>query len=345
VIRYTGLTSIIISTAVLLLLVVSPSAAEVGKTFDTFTVYWENDFVAGTDRDYTNGLKFTWSTPYKIDEIPAHWPRWSHGVINSLPFVSDPDAQRALSVSLGQNIYTPYDITRSGVIADDRPYAGITYLAIGFHGIKGNHRMNWEIDMGMIGPLSFAEKTQTSIHRIIGSQQAQGWSHQLHNELGLEVIGESQWRAIHGENTRGINYDLISHLGGRIGNVQIYANTGAEARVGWNLPNDFGSCPIRPGCETNSGDIERKTDGRLGVHLFTAIDGRVVIRDIFLDGNTWGSSQSVDKELFVADMMAGFALEYGKFKLRYSYVLRTKQFKTQQREQIFGTLSLSWIYD
>ena len=197
----------------------------------------------------------------------------------------------------------------SDVIIDDRPYAGITYLAVGFHGIKGNHRINWEIDVGMIGPLSFAEQTQKSVHRIVGSQLAQGWSHQLHNELGLEVIGESQWRAFHGENVRGFNYDLITHLGGRLGNVQIYANTGAEARIGWNLPGDFGTCPIRPGCETNGGDIKWNTDGLLGVHVFMAVDGRLVIRDIFLDGNTFGNSHSVDKEFFVADVMAGFALE------------------------------------
>ena len=342
---HAGLTSIILSAAALLLLVASPAVAEPGKTFNTFTLYWENDLFAGTDRDYTNGLKLTWSTPYQGDATPSHLPQWSDSVIKILPFVSDPDTQRALSVSLGQNIYTPDDITRSDVIPDDRPYAGITYLALGFHGIKGNHRINWEIDMGMIGPLSFAEQTQKSVHRITGSQLAQGWSHQLHNELGLEVIGESQWRTSHGESVRGFNYDLITHLGGRLGNVQIYANTGAEVRVGWNLPGDFGSCPIRPGCETNSGDVERKTDGLLGVHVFTAIDGRLVIRDIFLDGNTFGNSHSVDKELFVADVMAGFALEYGNFKLSYSYVLRTKQFKTQQNDQIFGTLSLSWIYN
>ena len=61
---HAGLTSIILSAVVLLSLVVSHAAAESGKTFDTFTVYWENDFFIGTDRDYTNGLKLTWSTPY-----------------------------------------------------------------------------------------------------------------------------------------------------------------------------------------------------------------------------------------------------------------------------------------
>jgi hypothetical protein len=342
---YFSLTSIILSVALALLLFATPAAAESEKTFDTFTVYWENDFAAGTDRDYTNGLKFTWSTPYKTDMTSSHLPRWSRPAINILPFMSDPDTQRALSLSLGQNIYTPTNIARSDVITDDRPYAGITYLAVGFHGIKGNQRINWEIDVGIIGPLSFAEQTQNTMHRAINSQPAQGWSHQLHNELALEAICESQWRAFHGENVRGFNYEVIPHLGARVGNVQIYVNSGAEARVGWNLPGDFGSCPIRPGCETDSGDIERKTDHRLGAHFFTAVDGRVVVRDVFLDGNTFGNSQRVDKEFFVADIMAGFAIEYGKFKVSYSYVLRTKQFKTQQNEQIFGTISLSWNYD
>jgi lipid A 3-O-deacylase len=259
--------------------------------------------------------------------------------------VGDPNTQRAVTLSLGQNIYTPSDITRSDLIADDRPYAGITYLAAGFHSIKDNRRVSWEIDVGMVGPLSFAEQSQNSIHRLLGSRQAEGWSHQLQNELALEAICESQWRTFHGETIKGFNYDVISHLGARVGNVQMYVNTGAEARIGWNLPGDFGTCPIRPGCESNSGDMERKTDGRLGFHLFTAVDGRAVLRDIFLDGNTFVNSPSVDKEPFVADLMAGFAVEYRKYKLSYSYVLRTKQFKTQQFDQIFGTISLSWTYD
>lgn len=342
---HTVLTSMILSAVAALLLCAAPAAAETAKTFDTFTVYWENDFVARTDRDYTNGLKLTWSTPYKRGAAPVHLPHWSHGVVDTLPFVSDPATFRALSLSLGQNIYTPDDIARSDVIADDRPYAGITYLAAGFHGIKGNQRINWEIDVGVVGPLSYAEQAQNFVHRVNGSQQAEGWSHQLHNELALEVNCESQWRVFHRENVRGFNYDIISHLGAAVGNVHIYVNTGAEARIGWNLPGDFGSCPIRPGCETNSGDIERKTDGRLGVHVFAAVDGRAVVRDIFLDGNTFRDSHSVDKEHFVADMMAGIALDYGRFKMSYSHVLRTKQFKTQPDNQIFGTISLSWNYD
>jgi hypothetical protein len=46
----------------------------------------------------------------------------------------------------------------------------------------------------------------------------------------------------------------------------------------------------------------------LAAYLFAAWDGRYVARDITLDGNTSGSSQSVDKYHFVNDVTWGFAL-------------------------------------
>lgn len=321
-----------------------PAEAEPERVFDTFTAYWENDFFAGTDRDYTNGVRLTLSTPYRKDGTSARLPGWSDAFFNWLPFVHDPESQRAVSLSLGQNIYTPADIHQTGVIADDRPYAGVTYLAAGFHGRKDDQRTSWELDAGMIGPLSLADKTQNFVHRAIDSPLARGWSHQLHNELVVDAVCESQWRVIRRETGRGFNYDVIPHLGGSFGNGQIYVNTGAEARIGWNLQNDFGTCPIRAGCETNTADIAQINDGRLGVHFFTAFDERWVVRDIFLDGNTFRDSQSVEKKPFVANIMAGFALDYGRLKASYSYILQTRQYKTQQHEQIYGAINISWTY-
>ena len=34
-----------------------------------------------------------------------------------------------------QNIYTPGDISRTDLVPDDRPYAGITYGGVGFHAV------------------------------------------------------------------------------------------------------------------------------------------------------------------------------------------------------------------
>jgi len=141
----------------------APALAQGKKAKDTqtFSFYLENDTFADTDREYTSGVRLTLISPdltgYR--ENPR-LPEWSYPVIEKLPFVNEPGFQHAVSFSIGQNIYTPEDLERSDLIQDDRPYAGITYLAIGFHS-KNNHRMDsLELDLGIVGPHSYAEQCQ-----------------------------------------------------------------------------------------------------------------------------------------------------------------------------------------
>ena len=318
------------------------------KTFDTFTIYWENDFFVGTDRDYSNGLKLTWSTPYEIDNGENHLPEWSYPLINKLPFVDDPGTHRAVSISAGHMVFTPDDTSQTNVVVDDRPYAGYLYMASGFHNRSRNRKNSWELQFGLVGPLSFAEEAQDFFHDVLNSNKAEGWDNQLGNEVALEIICESQWRFSQANPQSSFNLDLIPHMGFRVGNVQIYANAGAELRYGWNLPKNFGSCPIRAGCATNSAfnDTQPVTPGRIfkGWHVFAAVDGRAVAHDIFLDGNTFSDSHSVDRKVFVADLMAGLAINFGKMRATYSYVMRTKQFNTETKNHRFGSINFSWSF-
>ena len=332
----------------LMLLLMTSAPAMGGSSFDTLTVYWENDTFVGTDADYTNGLKVTLSTPYKTGVTESHLPSWSYPIINWLPFVNDPATPRAVSVSIGQDIYTPEDTQRSDIIEDQRPYAGITYVSTGYHSITNGRKNSWELIIGILGRHSYAEDIQNWAHKVIDSQRARGWDNQLKDEPLLEAVYEAQWRLYHSGTGEGFNYDVIPHLGGRIGNMSIYANTGAEIRFGWGLADDYGTCPIRAGCETDSASDDSEAGfpagGRFGFHFYLAADGRVVLRDITLDGNTWRESHSVDKENLVADLMSGIGLEYGRIKASYSYTYRTKQFSSQKRNQIFGAIRVSYSY-
>jgi lipid A 3-O-deacylase len=318
------------------------------KSFDTFTLYWENDLFAGTDRNYTNGLKITFSTPYLVNQAESRLPKWSYWVLDRLPLVKNPQSARAVSVSLGQNIYTPEDTDVEEPIENQRPYAGYLYLAFGFHGKTATRKDTWEIDLGVVGPASLAEQTQNLVHDIVGSPRAKGWDNQLKNEPTLEIICETKWRLLHSGLGRGFGYDFIPHLGGRVGNVAIFANTGAEFRFGWHLPANFGSCPIRPGCEIRpafGGPRDSTFRGsRLSVHMSMAVDGRAVVRDIFLDGNSFRDSQSVDKENFVADLMAGLGVSYRSFEFTYAYIYRTVEYVAQEDPQLFGSIQFSFSY-
>ncbi|WP_350563926.1 lipid A-modifier LpxR family protein, partial [Psychrobacter sp. CAL346-MNA-CIBAN-0220] len=47
----------------------------------------------------------------------------------------------------------------------------------------------------------------------------------------------------------GLSQDMITHWGGALGNFGTHANLGTEWRIGWRLPDDFGSSPLRPAGE------------------------------------------------------------------------------------------------
>jgi hypothetical protein len=342
----------IISFAVLFLFLM-PSWAQsddgTPSSSGAFSFYIENDAIAGNDRDYTSGMKLSWTSRWHpapdIESRDQDKKGLVSSALNILPFFNRPGDQRALSISVGQTIYTPEDLERSDLIVDDRPYAGYTYLGLSVHRTTPKIMDTLELDIGIVGPHSYAQDVQEWAHRLFDSEEPKGWDNQLQDEFALELIYERKWRLLASKLWQGFGYDFIPHLGARVGNVYIYANTGAEFRFGWNPPGDFGTCPIRPGCEVSGApDMEGGRGRPFGIHLFLNVDGRAVLRDIFLDGNTWKDSHSVDKRYFVADLGAGMGISAKRFKLTYGVIYRTKEFHEQSSNgQIFGTLLLTFF--
>lgn len=315
----------------------------------TFSVYFENDIFAGTDRNYTNGVKLSWISPdlssfKESDELPE----WSLPLIRKLPFINEKGLQRNIALCVGQNMYTPEETSLENLIQDDRPYAGWIYGGIAFHS-KNQRRLDTiEIQAGFVGPLSFAEKTQTFVHRLRNISLPRGWDNQLHNEPGIVFLYERKNRVFQRGGRNAPGFDVITHMGAGIGNVATYVNCGAELRAGWNLPADFGAALIRPAGDTNapvsSRDPRLSEAGDFSLHVFGAVSGRAVIRDIFLDGNTFTHSHSVEKENFVADISAGVCLVYDRFKVSYAQVVRTREFEEQDHHHSFGSVTLSISY-
>jgi hypothetical protein len=319
---------------------------------DTLTLYLENDVFGfdNNDRYYTHGMKISWISRDLSDYSDiVIAPSWMHWLIERMPFVNDPERQRSVSVSLGQIIYTPEDKVRSDLILDDRPYAGIAYLGLGLHS-KSQWQMDTiEVDFGIVGRHSYAEDCQKEVHSRIGSSDPKGWENQLHDELVLNIYFERKWRALQTGNSGGLGFDCIPHVGIAVGNAYTGINLGGQVRFGWNIPNDFGTYLIRPGSDSSAplDDTDARffrPFRRLGVHLFFAVDGHAVARNIFLDGNTFRDSHSVSKKPFVADLIGGIGIIIHRFKITYSYVHRTKEFDTQRAEQHFGAISVSFTF-
>lgn len=310
----------------------------------TFVFYWENDVFSKNDGQYTNGLKLLWvSGPLNDYAEDTRLPSWSSNAIESLPLVNAPATTKHVALSIGQQIFTPQDIDTPNLLVDDRPYAGWTYVGAALHAKSEKVLDSLELDIGIVGPHSYAREVQKEMHNLVDSQDPQGWGHQLSDELGLVLVYERKWRTWQLGLGDANLFECIPHLGAAVGNVYTYANAGGEIRLGVNLPDDFGTALIRPAGDGSIPAAKAKNN-KIGVYLFAAVDGRAVLRNIFLDGNTFTDSHEVDKKDFVADLMAGVSVYFNRFKITYSHVYRTKEFETQQDEQIFGSVSIAYVF-
>ena len=248
---------------------------------------------------------------------------------------------------MGQNVYTPRDIEETGLIRYDRPYAGITYIEIGFHRKLANRMHTFGICAGIVGPHSYAEELQSAAHDLLKNKEPKGWDHQLEDEPVICVIYDYKWKIFASNINAGAGGDVIFNTGGGIGNVRTYYNIGMMMRCGWNVPNDCGNFPIQPATCFNA-ELKQSVCGtqkkRFGAHLFLSVGSQLVLHDIFLDGNTFRDSHSVDKKPVIGVLMGGIGLVYGKIKTVFAYVARTKTFETQPDVEVFGSISFSFQY-
>ncbi len=327
--------------------------------------YWENDYFGGTDQHYTNGVKLAWLSPDLTE-----WGRsgWRQRFLEALPFVNREGTQKNLGISFGQKMFTPRDISTTDPDPLDRPYAGWTYFEFSFLAKTDRRADTIAVQLGMVGPHSYADDIQTWVHDLIDDDTPMGWKHQLHDEFGVNVAWERKWRlyarTVTAADRFGLSInpftskadqdrahwgiDFVPHLGAVAGNVKTYANAGATLRFGYNLPSDFGVSLMRPAglAAAPIDDLDpRVRGGCWSIFLFAGVDGRAVARDIFLDGNTFKDSRSVDKEPFVADFTTGIGLIRGSFQLTFTRVLRTREFETQLGSNSdFGSVTGSWTF-
>lgn len=325
------------------------TSAAMAASGGVINIQVENDlFGDGSDRHYSNGIRVNWLTP------PNTRPERLIDAADHLPFFK-PGADLRFSLGGGHNIYTPENIRLRDPERNDRPYAGWLYGSVGLvseaDGCKtpntGNCLLqNLELNLGLVGPASLASHVQREWHRLINSPKPHGWSHQLKNEPGAVLYYERKHRAQVRELAPFLQYDFTPHYGGALGNVFTYGAAGATIRLGDGLPRDYGPPRIRPSLP-GSGFFEPnygQENGLIAWYLFAGAEVRAVARNIFLDGNTFADSSSVDRNIMVGDIQGGLVLTISQVRTSFTYVLRSEEFEGQDRPDQFGAISLSYAY-
>lgn len=297
----------------------------------------ENDLYAvdNRDRHYTNGLRLGWMS------ADDHVPGWAQSLAGYLPLLDhDPAAAHRIGWTLAQTMFTPQNKEATAPVLNDRPYAAWLYGGLKLQSESLRRLDTVELDLGMVGPAALGEQVQDHWHQLIGVSGANGWSNQIKNEPGINLMLERLWRLpLTDDAERGkLGFDLIPSAVGSLGNVFTYGGGGVTLRFGQGLQSDFGPPRISPSMPGS--DSFHLPDG-FGWYLFAGVGGRAVLRDITLDGNTFADSQHVRKRPLIGDLQAGLALLFDHTRLTYTMTARSKEFYGQHSINYFGSLALS----
>ena len=327
----------------------APGTAARADDTGRFTAIEENDLFAPANRDdhYTQGARLG----YLSGDVAA-------GATLAPPnlwgiFPGGREVSRHWELSVEQDIFTPRDKTLQNPDPRDRPYAAWAHLGFGWVQDTDHERLDHlGFELGVIGPAAQGEQAQNRVHLAIDVPTAQGWGFQLHDEIAGTIDYERHWRLLYRE-MGDLAFDVIPEAGVTVGNVYDYAEVGGRIRFGRNLRSDYGPGRIAPGPNgTDYVNLDPDPDHHymaaglpIVAYGYLGTQGRLVGRNIFLDGNSFQASRSVSKNLLVGDLEAGFVLGLGPwFRVSYSWLLRSEEFKHQQGPDHFGALMASfWL--
>jgi hypothetical protein len=283
---------------------------------------WENDATAGSDRHYTQGAKIS----YLSSDTTA--PGWLDAMSERIPSLGFRADGLKLGVEIGQEMYTPENLEATQPIRNDRPYAGWLYASVlgqrrgpGPADIPAMEQLR--LDLGVIGPESYAADTQKIWH----GRDPKGWGNQLRTEVGFALRYDRSYLFRFRSRNR-FDLDLIPSFDASAGSVDTHLGLGVMTRCGYNIPNKYEA----PG---------RRTPKEFGAYFFVAAGDRFVIRNIFLDGNTWVSSHSVHKEPLVGSLKAGITVVLKCVELTASQSYLTREFRKQQQSDSFGSATVT----
>jgi hypothetical protein len=329
------------AAAIMLLGASAGSPASVPVPHDSSAIYvrLDNDAFADRDWGYTSGIKVGFISPtvdgFQDARLTPRLRALNRGLAWLQPRGFD---EYNVSLSIGQEMFTPEDWRLSEIDPLDRPYAGVLAAGITYNGRNAQTMRSTTLNVGLVGPSSAAEQLQHLLHELNGSREFRGWEHQLNDEPVFRVLHQRarKWDLVDAARMS----DAIVHYGGSIGNLTTFANAGVELRFGRALPDNFGSAPALPGLENTAPTRLPEFAQRPSMHGYVALDARYVLHDITLDGNTWRDSASIAREDFVVDFGVGFALYWQGWKVTFARYFRTKEFEGQSSGTPLGSLTI-----
>lgn len=268
---------------------------------DSVMIEFENDVLYDTDAYYTHGTRIT----YEHNEL--FW-------------------------SIGQNMYTPTDITVPTPLTNDRPYAGILYVALNgtkywkepYYNPETKRGMfhQLEVAVGVSGQYSGSEEAQILFHKLIDAPEPMGWDYQTPDRFLLQVDGK-----LFAEVYKNKFINTALYYGFEAGTIFGNCGFGADIIAGYNIPRSIHKPMIS----------ELK---ELSIYGFMDVQDKFVYWNKLLESDYTDITPTHD---FV-DLRIGIGVTYEYFTIQCAKCTRTEEFEEQLDPPTFGSLMLKYSF-
>jgi len=242
-----------------------------------------------------------------------------------LDAISD-GASNHFGLFLGQNLYTPRDITIAAPQSFDRPWAAWSYIGAVAQSVKEDRLHTVEVDLGFVGPPALGRQVQTFWHKyVVDAPEPKGWGNQIRGEPGVLVAYLHKRR--YGDSS---GLQFVPHAGASLGSIMTLVRAGGIVRFGQNMTG-FGPDGIEPGGAMLKNSRRQHDEGSRRPwewFVFAGVDVRLIAHNIFLDGSLFRDGPGVARRDAVYDITAGFSARIDQLRLSVTRVKRSEEFTT-----------------
>ncbi len=319
--------------------------------------YLDNDLFAGTDENYTNGIRIAWISgprdPKQFGTVQRGLRKLT-GDSKSLKVFQRISGFRDLTnieynygTSITQLMFTPEDPDALKSPPGESPYAGWLGLGFSLHAKDAYALNSAELNIGTVGPNAHARETQDFIHDLKGVDQFKGWDSQIPNEPTLNLFFSQKRRLTFIESEWGkFAVDGFGEWGAGLGTFRTDLYLGVLTRFGWNLPVDFSDPRLSPTAYSHQPfNTDRRESGPWSLYGLLGFRGSAVAYDITLDGPVFNDFDTgATREPLIGGLYAGLGVRYRVLELTYMQTYRSRRFKEQSSGTEFGSIAISYRF-
>lgn len=329
----------------------SASANDTSVETATWRFEFDNDVFFSKDNKISSGWSLqkhsavaqSWEA---LEDVPDFVRRWG----KVIPTLTADGLNYRAGIAIGQVIQTPGDLSRSDLIEDDVPYAGALTLQATWYAFNDDAFRGFEITAGVVGPPSLAEQTQKTVHKLIGSTDPKGWDNQLSTEPVINFNYMRKQKIWRGGNPAGLSFDTAINGNVGLGNLFTQVSGALEMRFGQNMPRGFVYVPDPIGLSMHYKATLRPANPQaVSFYGTLVLRGSAFAHNIFLDGNTFRDSHSVDKKPLVGMVIAGLHYERANWGIHFNVMassddVDTRKYPAAEGRERLGTIDVEWRF-